>query len=83
MITITPANGNYIMTTSDKNEKATIDKMLSKHNRKLERHIETYLQERKVNIREQENMLIMKHMTEAERLQRLNEIEQAEKEKDA
>ena len=75
MITFFKDGARYIMTCNDE-EAVTIDKMLSKQNRKLEKHIETYLGERKVNLREQENMLIMKHMNEDERRKRLEEIEQ-------
>ena len=48
--------------------------MLSKQNRKLEKHIEDYLASRKINLREQENVLIMQHMSEEERIKRLKEI---------
>lgn len=74
MITITKSEQHYLLATNDDGERATIDKMLSKHNRKLEKHIEDYIASRKVNIREQENMLIMRHMREEERLKRLEEI---------
>jgi hypothetical protein len=77
MIIISKTGNHYKLTCND-DEAAVIDKMLSKQNRKLEKHIETYLGERKVNLREQENMLIMKHMDEDERLKRLEEIEQKE-----
>lgn len=73
MITIVRADNGYLL-TCDGDEKITIDKMLSKNDRKLERHLEDYLASRKVNIREQENILIMRHMTEEERLKRLKEI---------
>jgi hypothetical protein len=73
MITITPISDKFIL-TCDEDERATIEKLLSKQSRKLERHIEEYLASRKLNIREQENMLIMKHMTEEERKKRLDEI---------
>ena len=77
MITFFKDGARYIMTCND-DEAAVIDKMLSKQNRKLEKHIETYLSERKVNLREQENMLIMRYMSEEERLKRLEEIESGE-----
>jgi hypothetical protein len=87
MIRITKVD-DYYKLTADDNESAIIDKMLSKQNRKLEKHIETYLGERKVNLYEQENMLIMKHMSEEERIKRLKDIESGnepvdKKEKDA
>jgi hypothetical protein len=75
MITITPLSDKFILACNE-DERATIDKLLSKQNRKLERHIEEYLASRKLNIREQENMLIMTHMSEEERLKRLKEIEE-------
>jgi len=73
MITLTPLSNKFILSCNE-DERATIEKLLSKQNRKLERHIEEYLASRKLNIREQENMLIMKYMSEEERKKRLDEI---------
>ena len=75
MITIQKGGDYYLMTCSE-DEQLTIDRLQKKYPRKLELHIETYLKERKVNIREQENMLIMTNMTDEERKKRLKEIEQ-------
>ena len=65
---------NFIMTVSEE-ERQTIERLQKKYPRKLELHIETYLKERKVNIREQENILIMNNMSDEERAKRLKEIE--------
>jgi hypothetical protein len=76
MILITRHNDASFLLTCGEDEAATIERLQYKYPRKLEKFIETYLSERKVNIREQENMLIMSHMSETERLERLKDIEE-------
>jgi hypothetical protein len=73
MITIVPMNGGFFFTCSDE-EHEIINKIMTQTPRKFERRIEEFLIDRKRNIREAENMLIMLHMSDEERAKRLKDI---------
>lgn len=78
MITIVQMNGGFFFTCSDE-EREIINKIMLSTPRKFEKRIEEFLIDRKRNMREAENMLIMLHMSDEERIKRLKDLEAPEK----